>query len=269
MFKNIKIKTKLTLGFLLVAFWVGLMGWFGVRASQQAAESYQEFKKFEKNVDAASEASSYAKRAEGHLLLALMLNSKEDEAKFPQRQALLEEQVLILKSEVMLPKALEQVGDLELFTDEILSYGNQLLQLQNKEPKTFAAIEHQDLIRKFHEAASGARKAGVEIVNIETNALSENIARATEEAKTAQRLIEILALILVFSAVGFGLFVSRLISKSVIKAKNVAVEIAQGNMDVEIDTTGRDEIGELNRAVAKMRDSLKIVFKEYQNKLKI
>ena len=48
------------------------------------------------------------------------------------------------------------------------------------------------------------------------------------------------------------------------KIKNAAVEISNGNMDVEIDISGKDEIAEISKAISKMRDSLKVVFDEYE-----
>ena len=50
--------------------------------------------------------------------------------------------------------------------------------------------------------------------------------------------------------------------------RDVAVEIANGNMDVTIDTEGTDEIAELSKAIDKMRQSLKVVLEEYEKKIK-
>lgn len=65
-----------------------------------------------------------------------------------------------------------------------------------------------------------------------------------------------------------GLWLAVIISKSIAKVRNAAVEIARGNMDVEIDTSGKDEIAELSQAIDKMRESLKAVFEEYEKKVK-
>lgn len=69
-------------------------------------------------------------------------------------------------------------------------------------------------------------------------------------------------------ALVIGFSIARSISRSVIAAKNAAVEIARGNMDVQIDTSGKDEIGELSQAIDKMRVSLKAVMEEYEKRAK-
>jgi len=62
--------------------------------------------------------------------------------------------------------------------------------------------------------------------------------------------------------------VSVYLSRSIKNVRNAAVEIARGNMDVKIDTSGKDEIAELARAIDKMRQSLKVVLEEYERKIK-
>lgn len=65
------------------------------------------------------------------------------------------------------------------------------------------------------------------------------------------------------------LFISLLlIIKPIIRARDVAIEISRGNMDVKIDTSGTDEIAELSRAVNKMRESLKVILEEYESRTK-
>lgn len=56
--------------------------------------------------------------------------------------------------------------------------------------------------------------------------------------------------------------------KPITQARDVAIEISRGNMDVEIDTSGNDEIAELSRAIDKMRESLKVILEEYEKKIK-
>jgi len=52
------------------------------------------------------------------------------------------------------------------------------------------------------------------------------------------------------------------------RARSAAVEIARGNMDVEVDITGKDEVAELSQAIDKMRRSLKVVMEKYEKKIK-
>jgi len=69
-------------------------------------------------------------------------------------------------------------------------------------------------------------------------------------------------------AIFIGLFIAHSISKAVARARDVAIEVSKGNMDVEIDTSGKDEVAELSQAIDKMRVSLKVVMEEYEKKIK-
>ncbi len=73
-------------------------------------------------------------------------------------------------------------------------------------------------------------------------------------------------LVILMTAILFYLMASA-ISKSIKKVRNVAIEIARGNMDVEVDISGKDEIAELSQAIEKMRTSLRVVMEEYERKL--
>lgn len=66
----------------------------------------------------------------------------------------------------------------------------------------------------------------------------------------------------------YSFIISNVIIRPLKKAKDIATNIAEGNMDTPINTLRNDEIGELYRAIARMRDGLKVVFEEYEKKIK-
>jgi len=55
----------------------------------------------------------------------------------------------------------------------------------------------------------------------------------------------------------FGYFISRSISKPIIKLRNIAKEIGTGNLDVNIDIHSNDEVGELATTFGTMKNDLK------------
>jgi len=99
------------------------------------------------------------------------------------------------------------------------------------------------------------------IVEYETDEIFSPVARLRNN-------LLVLSLAVIILAVFIGLFISRSISIPVMQARNAAVEIARGNMDVKIDTSGKDEIAELSQAIDQMRQSLKVVMEEYEKKVK-
>ncbi len=63
-------------------------------------------------------------------------------------------------------------------------------------------------------------------------------------------------------------FISRSIGGRIRRVKEVADEIARGNMDVEVDVEGEDEIAQLSESIDKMRVSLTALWDDYENRLK-
>ena len=254
---QMNIKKKIIAGFLITILLVIVVGWFGLYAIQQIAGSFDDFEDYEIKLDAAAEASSYAKRAEGHLLLYLMLKNETDKEKFPQRHSSLEEKIAILDEEVTLSEAKEQINILKSCCEEILEYGNHLIQLHDENPEIFNSTNHTELIRKFHDASSGARKASVEIVDIKTSALSQDIEQAIKNAEFTRNIIIIVVIVTIILSLGIGFSLAHFISKPIIKLRDAAVEIGKGNLDTRIESKSNDEIGNLSDNFNKMVTNLK------------
>jgi len=72
--------------------------------------------------------------------------------------------------------------------------------------------------------------------------------------------------VLLVSGIVIAMVLSTTLTRSIVKARDAAIEIARGNMDVEIVPESNDEIGELSEAIDKMRVSLKAVMEEYEKR---
>ncbi len=59
-------------------------------------------------------------------------------------------------------------------------------------------------------------------------------------------------------------FVYFFVEKPIFALKDAANKIASGDMDIKIDTNGRDEVAELAESLDKMRLNLKLVMEEYE-----
>lgn len=78
-----------------------------------------------------------------------------------------------------------------------------------------------------------------------------------------------LSLFTMVFAIMVGVLLSRAISRPIVQARDAAVEIARGNMNVKIATNRKDEIGVLMSALERMRVSLRTVMEEYEKKVKL
>ena len=90
-----KISHSLIIVLATIISLIAMTGGLGIIANQQLAGSFEELVDYEIRVDAAAEASSYAKRAEGHLFLYLTLENEVDREKFHTRHASLNEQIIV------------------------------------------------------------------------------------------------------------------------------------------------------------------------------
>ncbi|MBI3560192.1 MAG: GAF domain-containing protein [Gammaproteobacteria bacterium] len=79
----------------------------------------------------------------------------------------------------------------------------------------------------------------------------------TEQVKKTQVKVAGLIGVGLFCALLIGVLLSRAITIPIQKLRSSAKELAHGNLDQEIDTQRRDELGSLARSFADMRDSIK------------
>jgi signal transduction histidine kinase len=179
-----RIDSKISVGFFLMAFLVGVVGYFGLRASIKIQEGYDEINPdFHDEVIAGVAASSYAKLAESSLFLFLALGKTEDKEDFFKEHEYLIEQIDILGKAVTTSGGLKQLLNLRSAADDILKYGIQLISEQERAPFSFAAERHELLIKQFHDAASIARESGVSIAQRRTIDAAINVISFAKRAE--------------------------------------------------------------------------------------
>jgi methyl-accepting chemotaxis protein len=83
------------------------------------------------------------------------------------------------------------------------------------------------------------------IVDLNIKAAKGTADKNTVTANSASRMIYIVIAVGVLAAIGLGLFVSRLISRPVNEMVAIARKMAVGDMNVVINDSGEDEIGQL------------------------
>ena len=248
----------------MIVFLVGitlltlLISTHGIMSTQLLIDSIDELDTYEKTVDAAAEASSYSKRAEGHLFLYLTLENDLDKEKFLIRHNSLEEQILILENISHNLEIREQLDDLKSFSVEILEYGNQLIIIYDQNPETFDFQEHSELLLAFHDASSGARKAGVNIVALKSSELNQRIVDAEDSGMALQRGLITVALISITAVPISGFLIVRSISEPLKKLRTTASEIGEGKLGIQSDLKLNNEIGDLANSFNQMSCKLKV-----------
>ena len=162
-----RIQAKLMTGFLLVALLVAIAGYFGLSASKKAASLPADLgKSFAPFTEAATEVTSFSKRAESHLLLYLAFGDAIDREKYLRHVDSLDSQVAFVESLAANAEDDDIVNRLRSHVANISKYGQQALGEYDRDPQSFNVNDHEDLVRNFHDSTSAARRDGVELAGI-------------------------------------------------------------------------------------------------------
>ena len=146
----------------------------------------------------ANEISSYAKRAEGHFLLFLILEDNEDRKKFFTRIDTLQEYIGKLEAVISDKTSLQYAEDMKHSLRELQSYGETILRkydAHTNNGKKFVYNSQRPEIISLHAASSTIRKLGVSIVNNSTKLLDQEKIEISEKNKLKYQTIGGLTLI--------------------------------------------------------------------------
>jgi len=211
-------------------------------------------------ITAATLVSSFAKRAEGHVMVYLALQNPEEREIFWKRHAALTEQVAILEERVEDEEGKAILSDIRTGSERLLQAGNGLLASLDRDSRPngrFNPIDHQDRIREVHRAASEVQASGGRLAEHSARLERERKDRALRQANFIPYIILLVAGITMLLAVAFGYFFSRRIADPLKRLGDAAARIGRGDLDAKIDRGGSDEIGDLARSIRRMRIDLK------------
>ena len=270
-----KISHRLISGNIVIIVLVIAIGIFGLLSRGNIVRSFESAEThFRSIITSATEVSSYAKRAEGHLILFLTLRKEEDREKFFDRYNSLVEEIKVLDLAVKVPEAREYVEKIRSSTDRLLPAGKTLLEAYDRDMSAFGHFnlaKREAGIRAFNEIASEIRQYGVDLAIAEA-VLSEN-AHRTALKKAASLQTYGFAVILggVMIVLIQGYLFSKKIADPIVELKNNVAELTKGNLDVEMSHTSKDEIGELtssfNIMTRTLRDSRHEILSEKERLL--
>lgn len=117
--------------------------------------------------------------------------------------------------------------------------------------------EATDLMNGDMKTAAQTEQAAIDkMVSMKVEDANKKNAQNVAMAQTATIAMLIIMGISVFVAILLGLFLSRIISNPVGMMLKTAEKIAEGDLDVEINYEGKDELGQLARAFKRMSDYL-------------
>lgn len=96
-----------------------------------------------------------------------------------------------------------------------------------------------------------------ELIKFQTDAMEKTGQLAGESAAAASRMITILASIATLLTAIFGFVITRSITRPVAEAVKIAEKIAEGDFSMKIDSSAKDEVGQVLSALEKAVDAVK------------
>ncbi|GAB1393105.1 methyl-accepting chemotaxis protein [Rhodocyclaceae bacterium] len=113
------------------------------------------------------------------------------------------------------------------------------------------------MMTDVRKAQNGYFKGVTNLINFLTELTAEEGKEATDQAKSAQTLMTALAIIAALLTIIFGFVITRSITRPVGEAVKIADNIAEGNFDIKIDTSAKDEVGQVLSALDKAVTAVK------------
>ncbi len=153
---------------LIVVLFLLIFGsaYYAYQGNQHVILAAEKENRINRIIDLANEISSYAKRAEGHLFLYLMMDKQLDREKFYLRMGALHTNINDLEGLLQNDKHAHISNLLELY-NSTYQQGHLLVQLRSADDNQqsfFNDVKNRKLITDFHKNTSAIRKEGVSLV---------------------------------------------------------------------------------------------------------
>ena len=268
-FMNMKIATKLITGFLIVAIIAGIVGVVGIRniRALDKADS-QLYSNMTVPISQLAELSIAFQRARVNVrdMIAatdpIAVQSNIDE--IAERQADIAKYLVLLDETIL-------TTDMRVIFDDLIkkntAFNQQIakileLEKAGKDAEIYALMSNTGASgiasRELQDAIEKAMKFKLDYAKTGSETNSKNA-----QSATVSMIIIILAGVIL--AIGLGVFLSSIISKPIKQLVEIARRLAEGDLDIKIDVTTKDEIGVLMDSLSNVIVSLNEVMGEINN----
>jgi len=261
-FMNLKIGTKLITGFVIVAIIAGIVGAVGIVNIKHLDDSNTIM--YERNTVPLGEAEDISTafqdirvKFRSAMLLDTLVDKKAELDKIAEDQKIIEESIIIIYEAIKENPELKELH--KKFQDSKIRYYPALEQgmnlvLANKNKEAMEILSSTGILGILSKEVQGDIDAMTdEIVAAASNRSDANSKQADISTNT---MLMVLAIGIIVSLV-LGITLSRAISKPVRKMSDVAKRLATGDLDVEIYSESKDEIGVLTRSFTSVIENIK------------
>jgi methyl-accepting chemotaxis protein len=265
-FYNMKIGKKLTSSFIMVALLAGIVGALGITNLNSMDNRYNDlYEEFGQSVGVLGNIGMNFQNIRALTRDVLLQTDavKQSEAIDEINSLNKETDSLIIAFEASL-----QTEEEKARLDELV---NGLKEYRQYQERITALASSQQIEQGLKELKAGSGTSGKVDGMIDDLYHDKNIEgarRATAYSASSNTTIVTMLVIVIIAmvvAVALGLFISRIISKPIRNLVDSAERIANGDLNLTVDATTKDEVGVLAAAFGKMTDNMNEVLSNIQN----
>ncbi|WP_019850124.1 methyl-accepting chemotaxis protein [Desulfitobacterium sp. PCE1] len=261
-FRNLKTASKINSLILLMAVFLGLVGFVGIYSAHNLAASMESM--YQNNLLPIKWLNGARGQTRAVEALTLELFITQDQNR--QQEILQDIQERVAEVDTLLSDFSKEVTDpyeqerFPKLMDEL-----QIYRVERDKAVDMAIAGKQDEAFRYFSANAADN---INVVNVVLKELADYNAQIADEAEiksksTASMTTKFmvgLTLAAIVLAVGIGRFIARMISNPLIQLEGTVMEISQGNLTVEkLDISSEDEIGQLAAEVNAMTENLRVL----------
>lgn len=232
----------------------------GVRvAGIRLAEFKTDFLNRQEAITASTQLSSYATRAEGHLVLYLLLGDDVDKSKFFSRVESIESCITILDKRLKARDERETLARIRVAASDLVPAGKALTEAYHDDVRNwghFIPNAHKDLFTRLRSLTGTIRDGGIFLAELSIDAETRPRRLALENASRMQKTILTVMVSSILMALILGYVISRNIADPVEQLTRATKLITGGNYETELDIETKDEIGVLAKSFNEMTANL-------------
>ncbi len=264
-FDNLKIRTKLLAGFMIIALISGVVGYIGIMNMKTIKNSdtvlYENITLPISQLGEISTSFQKMRVSLRGLVLASapeeienQINSiKESVAQTDKVIQIYEENTISLEDKIVFEKLKKAIEVCDPYIQEILR-----LAKENR-------LNEAALVLKNPEAAKAVKEQGEAIDKLVQMKMEEATKQSRSNTDLANKTVRNM-MIFIMTAIGFaitiGIFIAARISKPINVLTKAAGKLALGDMNVTLEINSKDEIGKLSKSFMDMTHKIKEIIDE-------
>ncbi|MDT8439607.1 MAG: MCP four helix bundle domain-containing protein, partial [Wenzhouxiangellaceae bacterium] len=255
MLNNLKIGTRLGIGFgitLVMLVLVAIVGFINIQSLEKQTNELT-------NADYPKATRAFGinislNRTMRKVLLQATSAEDEDLSTLDRDSADISGHIDYLESTIFSDTGKAALRELQTARQAFLAQSQQVRSLLERGLR-------EEAINSIHGPFQVAFNNYVEAVRTLQNLQDERVVEAGEEAEAtavqAEILMAVLSLIAILLTLATAFFATRSITKPINEAVNVANQIAEGDLSMDIKATAKDEVGQMLQALAKAVNAVK------------